>query len=84
MYEKNVEIQQKIKEARVRQGISVRKFAKMMECTPRAVSLWDAGQRAITIEMADKALKALGLSAIIGGEGEGGEKVERDNKKKRQ
>ena len=65
---RNVEIQQKIREERVRQGISVRKFAKMMGCTPRSVSLWDAEERAITVEMADKALKALGVSVVIGKE----------------
>ena len=65
---KALQIQQKIKAERLIQGISVRKFAKMMGCTPRAVSLWDAGERAITIEMADKALKALGMSVVIGKE----------------
>ena len=63
---KALQIQQKIKAERVNQGISVRLFAKMMECSPRAVSLWDAEERAITIEMADRALKVLGVSAVIG------------------
>lgn len=66
--EKAFKIQKLIKIERVKQGISVRKFAKMIECSPRAVSLWDAGQRAITIEMADKALKALGVSVRLGTE----------------
>lgn len=63
---KIMEIQQSIKKEREKQGISVRKFAEMIGCTSRAISYWDKGDRVMSIEIADKALCTLGISATIG------------------
>lgn len=64
--QKNWEIQQKIREERIKQGISIRKLAKMVGCTDRAIVYWEKGEREITVNMADKLLKALGISMDIG------------------
>lgn len=67
---KSTEIARIIKKERIKQGYPIRQFAKSMGCTPRAISFWDKGERNITLDMADKALKVLGLSVVIGKEEE--------------
>lgn len=51
---------------REEQGISKKEFTKMIGCTQRAFRYWELGERRISIDTADKALKALGVSAVIG------------------
>lgn len=41
---------------------------KMIGCTQRAFRYWELGERRISIDTADKALKVLGVSAVIGAE----------------
>ena len=66
MEKKNVEIQRKIREERIRQGISIRKLAKMVGCSDRSILYWEKGEREITVNMADKLLKTLSISVKIG------------------
>lgn len=63
---KNLEIQKKIREERIRQGISIRKLAKMVGCSDRSILYWEKGEREITVNMADKLLKTLSISVKIG------------------
>lgn len=63
---KNLEVQQKIREERIKQGISIRKLAQMAGCTDRAIVYWEKGEKEITVNMADKILKVLGVSMNIG------------------
>ena len=63
---KNLEIQQKIREERMKQGISIRKLTQMAGCTDRAIVYWEKGEKEITVNMADKLLKTLGISVKIG------------------
>ena len=51
---------------RAEQGISKKEFTKMIGCTQRAFRYWELGERRISIDTADKALKVLGISAVIG------------------
>ena len=53
---KNIEIQQKIREERIKQGISIRKLAQMAGCSDRAIVYWEKGEKDITINMSDKML----------------------------
>lgn len=63
---KNLEIQQKIREERIKQRISMRRLAQMAGCTDRAIAYWEKGEKEITVNMADKILKVLGISMNIG------------------
>lgn len=63
---KNLEIQKKIREERIRQGISIRKLAQMVGCSDRSILYWEKGEREITVNMADKLLKTLSISVKIG------------------
>lgn len=69
MMNKNVEIQKKIREERIKQGISIRKLAKMAGCTERAIAYWEKGEKEITVNMADRMLKTLGVKMELGAEG---------------
>lgn len=42
----------------------------MIGCTQRAFQYWERGDRRISLDTADKALKVLGVSAVIGAEKE--------------
>ncbi len=64
--EKNIEIQKKIKEERIKQGISIRKLAQMAKCSDRSIVYWESGKREISVNMADKLLKTLGIQIQIG------------------
>ncbi len=63
---KSSEIQNLIKAEREKQGLSIRKFAQRIGCASRSVLYWDRGERTMSIEMADKALKELGLTIELG------------------
>lgn len=58
-----------IREEREKQGIGVLELAKKVGVTRRAIQYWESGSRGISLENADKVLKALNISIIIG-EGE--------------
>lgn len=47
-------------------GISKLDFAKEIGCSTRLVHYWFRGERGISIDMVDKALKFLGVSFILG------------------
>lgn len=66
--EKHEQIIAYINAKREEQGISKKEFAKMIGCTQRAFRYWELGERKISIDTADKALKVLGISAVIGEE----------------
>ena len=55
---------------REEQGISKKDFTKMIGRTQRAFQYWERGDRRISLDTADKALKVLGVSAVIGAEKE--------------
>ena len=55
-----------IDEKRKEQGISKKEFAQMIGCTQRAIYYWERGERGISLDMADKALKILGAFVILG------------------
>lgn len=48
-------------------GISQRELAKRTGFTTRAIQYWETEDRQITLENADKLLKALGVEIKIGG-----------------
>ena len=50
--------------------ISKRELAKKIGCTTRHIYYWQNGERSISIDMADKALKALGISYTLGADDE--------------
>lgn len=66
--EKHEQIFSYINTKREEQGISKKEFAKVIGCTQRAFRYWELGERKISIDTADKALKVLGVSAVIGKE----------------
>lgn len=51
---------------RKKKGVSQQELAKMTGFTVRAISYWETGKRNITLENADKVLKALHASIVIG------------------
>ena len=55
-----------IKEEREKQGISQQQLAGKSGVTKRFVVYWETGGREITIEYADKVLRALGNSVVLG------------------
>lgn len=55
-----------IKNERKKQGISQKKLAEAAGVTTRAVIYWENGQRQISIENADRILKALNITIKIG------------------
>lgn len=60
------EIQELILKEWERQGITYQDFAQRIGCSTRSLSYWKTGENTITIDMADKALKALGLTVTLG------------------
>lgn len=63
------EIQTLITEEREKQGYTYREFAKMIGCDKGTLLKWKRHKTAnLDVELADKALKALGVSATIGKE----------------
>ncbi|MEG2522237.1 MAG: helix-turn-helix transcriptional regulator [Anaerovoracaceae bacterium] len=63
---KRIELQRLIKEKRIEQELSVREFAKLMGCSARIISYWDAEERQMTLDNIDEALNVLGLKIEIG------------------
>lgn len=57
-----------IKEERVRQGLSLRELARKAGVSDSAIHNWEKGRNKLTVENADKILKALGLTISIGKE----------------
>lgn len=55
-----------IKNERIKQGISQKKLAEAAGVTTRAIIYWENGQRKISIENADRILKALDITIKIG------------------
>lgn len=56
-----------IKAERERQGMTQVELARKSGFTREAISYWEHQNRAITLENADRLLKALGIEIIIGG-----------------
>ena len=63
---KNIEIHQRIREERIRQGISIRTLGDIVGCSWRAIAYWEAGERMISVDMADRVLSALGIGIWLG------------------
>lgn len=63
---KALEIQKLICAERERQNMTYKELAGEIGCTPRTIGMWKNGKVKITVDMADKALKALGISVTIG------------------
>ena len=57
-----------IKEKREIKGISRMKLAELSGFTDRAIAYWEYGERQISLENADRLLKALGTTLSIGKE----------------
>lgn len=55
-----------IREERIKQGISQQQLADKAGVTKRSIVYWETQGREITIEYADKVLKALGVSVVLG------------------
>lgn len=55
-----------VKEERKSQGMTKRELARRTGCTDRTISYWEAGKKSPNIISADKALKALGITLVIG------------------
>lgn len=55
-----------IEKERIKSNITKSKLAKMVGCTSRAIHYWENGKRSISLENADKVLKALGTTITIG------------------
>lgn len=53
--------------ARQEKGISQRELSRRTGFTTRAIQYWETEQRQISLENADKLLKALGVEIKIGG-----------------
>ena len=59
-------ISELIKTTREEQGLTRYRLAKIAGVTESAVTLWENGQRSITVKNADKVFKALGAKLCIG------------------
>lgn len=57
-----------IEQLRTEKGMSRVELAKKAGCTRKAIEYWEKGQRAMSIENADKIFKALDVSVTIGKE----------------
>ena len=55
-----------INKVRIERKISQKELAQLIGCSERAIRYWENGKRQISIDMADKALKALKVSMTIG------------------
>ena len=59
-----------LQNARKQRGVSQRELAEMTGFTVRVISYWETGRHEISLKNADKVLKALGTTMVIGGEAE--------------
>lgn len=64
--DKNKQILERILSSRKEQSISKEEFAKMLGCTVRIINYWETDRRGISIDMADKALRLLGIEFVLG------------------
>lgn len=55
-----------MREERIRQGISQQKLADAAGVTKRTVTYWESGIKKMSVENADKVFKVLHLSITIG------------------
>lgn len=55
-----------LREQRIRRGLSHEKLAKAAGVSKRSLIYWEKGEKDISLENADKVLKALGVSLTIG------------------
>lgn len=55
-----------LRESRKQKGFSQSELAKKSGFTRRAIQYWEKGEKSISLENADKLLKALGIQLIIG------------------
>ena len=60
----------RIKKEREEKNISKVKLARVVGCTVRAIDYWEAGERSISFENANKIFKALNIKVSIGIESE--------------
>ena len=56
-----------IKKTREEKNITQSQLAERARTTTRAVQYWEQGKKNISVENADKLLKALGIEITIGG-----------------
>lgn len=61
-----VDIGTLIKEERKKQGITIAELAKKAQVTRRAIYYWESGERGITVDCADRILKVLNISVLLG------------------
>jgi transcriptional regulator with XRE-family HTH domain len=63
---KSEEIRNILKIERRKRNMNFKEFGKLIGCTGRSVSYWEAGMRNISLNTADEALKKLGITLEIG------------------
>lgn len=63
-----LEIQRLIMSERQKQNIPYRRFAEMIGCSPGRLVDWKNEKTHMSLDYADKALKVLGISVMIGKE----------------
>ncbi|MGF6376882.1 DNA-binding transcriptional regulator YiaG [Clostridiales Family XIII bacterium PM5-7] len=63
---RNNEIVKLVKEKREDLELTRADLARMLGCTTRIVRYWENGERGMSIDMADKALRLLGISYTLG------------------
>lgn len=62
----SIEIGKIIKKERKNKNISKKQLSNMIGCTTRAIDYWENETRSISLENADRVLKALGTTITIG------------------
>lgn len=60
------ELRKKIKEQRVRQGMSQVELAKKVGVSSRTIIHWEKGTRGMTVDNADEVLRGLGITYTLG------------------
>lgn len=63
---KSNEIINKIFEEKERQNLTYRVLAQRLKIDPKMLVNWKSGKNGISLEMADRILKELGITVIIG------------------
>ena len=66
----NKDIGKIIQFARVKEGLTQKELASILNVSPMAVSGWERGNRGLTVTKADIIFKKLGISITIGRKGE--------------
>lgn len=65
----NMNLGVRIKNLRIEKQMTIEQLAKATGVTTRTIIYWENGQREMTLGNADKVLKALGATVIIGENG---------------